>query len=47
MVYENYKATSAPKKLWVTKNTGHANSYNNHPTEYQKRVNEFFNKYLK
>ena len=21
MVYENYKATSAPKKLWVTKNT--------------------------
>lgn len=47
MVYENYKATSAPKKLWVTKNTGHANSYNNHPKEYQKRVNEFFNKYLK
>ena len=33
MVYENYKATSAPKKLWVTKNTGHANSYNNHPKE--------------
>ena len=47
MVYENYKATSAPKKLWVTKNTGHANSYNNHPKEYQKRVKEFFNKYLK
>lgn len=46
MVYQNYKATKAPKEIWITKNTSHAHSLKNHYAEYRERVGAFFAKYL-
>lgn len=47
MVYENYRATTAPKQIWITKNTAHAKSQHNYPQQYQTKVGNFFAKYLK
>ena len=41
MVHQLYDAKSAPKDLWVTKNTDHAHSYKNHRAEYVARVCRF------
>ena len=41
MVRQLYDAKSAPKDLWITKNTDHAHSYKNHRTEYVARVRRF------
>ncbi len=46
MVFDNYKATSAVKKLWVVKNAKHANSYDRYPKEYEQRINSFLQTYL-
>lgn len=47
MVYANYRATKATKKLWIAKNTGHAMTYYNYPHAYQQRVGAWFATYLK
>jgi fermentation-respiration switch protein FrsA (DUF1100 family) len=41
MVRQLYDAKSAPKDLWITKNTDHAHSYKNHGAEYVARVRRF------
>ncbi len=41
MVYRLYEAKPEPKELWITKNTDHALSYKNHPSEYVARVKAF------
>lgn len=41
MVYRLYEAKPAPKELWITKDTGHAQSYKNYREEYIRRVREF------
>lgn len=46
MVYQNYNATNAPKKIWITKNTDHAHSLRNHYEEYKRKVGRFFEQYL-
>lgn len=47
MVYQNYHATKAPKEIWITKNTGHAHSLENHYQAYKAKVGAFFVQYLK
>ena len=47
MVYQNYNATNAPKKIWITSNTEHAKSLKNHYNEYKEKVGTFFAEYLK
>ena len=47
MVYQNYKATKAPKEIWITKDTGHAHSLKNHYQAYKTKVGAFFAQYLK
>ncbi len=44
MVYRLYDAKPGPKELWLTKDTDHALSYKNHPTEYLSRVKAFLSK---
>lgn len=46
MVYQNYRATSAPKKLWVVPKATHADSLATAPKQYAKRVGRFFSQYL-
>lgn len=46
MVYDNYRATNAPKKLYVVKGAEHANSYATEPTKYRKTVGTFIKNYL-
>ena len=41
MVHQLYDAKSAPKELWITKDTDHAHSYKNHRAEYVARVRRF------
>lgn len=41
MAHRLYEAKPHPKQLWITPNTGHADSYRNHPKEYTRRVMEF------
>ena len=41
MVYRLYEAKPAPKELWITKDTGHAQSYKNYREEYIRRVRDF------
>ena len=41
MVHRLYKAKSEPKQLWITKNTGHAQSYKNHREEYINKIREY------
>lgn len=46
MVIENYQAQAGAKKLWISKDTGHAMTFYNHPQAYQKKVGQFFKQYL-
>lgn len=46
MVYQSYRATTAPKQIWITKNTTHAKSYINYPKQYQEKVKTFLDKYM-
>lgn len=46
MVYENYAATNAPKKLWLAPLAGHALSYPTYKRQYQSQVQEFLHKYV-
>ena len=41
MVHRLYKTKSEPKQLWITKNTGHAQSYKNHREEYINKIREY------
>lgn len=41
MVYELYDAKPSKKKLWITKNTRHAESYSKYRAEYLKTVRRF------
>lgn len=41
MAHHLFAAKPAPKQLWIVPNTGHTDSYRNHPEEYTKRVKEF------
>lgn len=46
MVYQNYAATTAPKKLWIAPLAGHAMSLPMYYTEYQRQVDAFLAKYV-
>lgn len=46
MAYENYRATKAPKQLWIVKNATHAESFWYNPEAYQKRVSSFLKTYF-
>ncbi len=41
MVYRLYDAKPDKKRLWITSNTEHALSYNNHKEEYVRRIRDF------
>jgi fermentation-respiration switch protein FrsA (DUF1100 family) len=41
MVHRLYNAKSGPKQLWITKSTGHAQSYKNHREEYISKIREY------
>lgn len=47
MVYRNYSADTSEKQLWITQNTEHAKSLENHPEEYKSKVAQFLSRYLK
>lgn len=46
MAYENYRATKAPKQLWIVKNATHAESFWYNPAAYQARVSTFLKTYF-
>jgi fermentation-respiration switch protein FrsA (DUF1100 family) len=46
MAYENYRATKAPKQLWIVKNATHAESFWYDPEAYRRRVQGFLKTYL-
>lgn len=46
MVYENYAATHATKKLWVVPGAGHAKSFETDPAKYTKVVMGWINRYI-
>lgn len=46
MAYENYRATKAPKQLWIVKDATHAESFWAHPQKYQQRVDHFLKTYF-
>lgn len=45
MCLENYRATSAPKELWLVPKANHAESFPIDPAAYQKKVAWFLKKY--
>ncbi len=45
MSLENFRATSAPKELWIVQNATHAESYWIDPAEYQRRIKKFLIQY--
>lgn len=47
MVYENYKASKAPKELYVAKGAGHAKSFEKNPKIYEDKITSFLKKYDK
>lgn len=47
MVYQNYKADHGPKELWLVKGATHAKSFSKHPIQYQKKIAQFLNRYVK
>ncbi|KRM97521.1 cell surface hydrolase, membrane-bound [Liquorilactobacillus aquaticus DSM 21051] len=47
MVYQNYRATTAYKELWVAPKTGHAMAYYEYPKVYRQKVGNFFKQWLK
>jgi fermentation-respiration switch protein FrsA (DUF1100 family) len=40
MVYALYEAKPQPKSLWISKGSGHAASFTDHPEEYEQKVRE-------
>lgn len=46
MALENFRATTAPKELWIVKDATHAESYWINPQVYQQRIVAFLNKYF-
>lgn len=42
-----YRAAGPPKDLWIVPDTPHVGAYLTHRREYERRVLEFFGKYLK
>lgn len=46
MAYENYRATKAPKQLWIVKNATHAESFWYNPEAYKQRVTSFLKTYF-
>lgn len=46
MVYENYKASSSPKQLWIVKDAKHAQSFQTHPLQYKAHIQKFLQKYV-
>ncbi len=46
MVWENYTATTAPKKIWLAPLAGHALSYPMYPGQYRQQVKSFLAKYV-
>ena len=46
MIYDNYKATSAPKKMLIVKGASHANSFEKEPQNYRNTVIGFIRKYM-
>ncbi|WP_057876488.1 alpha/beta hydrolase [Liquorilactobacillus aquaticus] len=46
MALENYRATDAPKELWIVPKATHAESYWMDPAVYKKHVQLFLDKYL-
>lgn len=47
MVYQNYRATKGPKRLWIAKGAKHASSYERYPRQYPRRIARFLNQYIK
>lgn len=46
MVLTNFRATDAPKQLWLAPDSGHAESFWAHTAEYRKRVASFLANYI-
>ncbi len=46
MAYENYRATKAPKQLWIVKNATHAESFWYNPRAYRERISAFLATYF-
>lgn len=44
MVHPLYESKPAPKELWVTEGTRHAQSYKDYPAEYAARLRDFTNR---
>ncbi|GCE28440.1 hypothetical protein KDA_39240 [Dictyobacter alpinus] len=42
-----YQAAGSPKQSWVVSGAGHAQSYSIATSDYEKRVNQFFDTYLR
>ncbi|WP_338041720.1 alpha/beta hydrolase [Liquorilactobacillus capillatus] len=47
MVYQNYRASTTSKQIWVVPKTGHAMAYYEYPKLYQQRVGNFFTKWVR
>lgn len=47
MVYQNYRASRGPKKLWVVPKAKHAKSFQTEPRTYQRHVQSFLKQYVK
>lgn len=46
MAYENYRATHAPKQIWIVQGATHAESFWRNPQAYQSRIGEFLKTYM-
>ena len=46
MVYENYRATHAPKELWIVPNAAHAESFWINPNQYRDHIKAFLETYF-
>lgn len=46
MAWENYRATHAPKKIWIVKNATHAESFWINPDEYRQHIVDFLKEYF-
>ncbi|VTS40976.1 alpha/beta hydrolase [Streptococcus porcinus] len=47
MVYNNYKATSGPKEIYIAKGAKHARAYETDKKQYEKEITNFLKKYQK
>lgn len=46
MVYQLFQAKPQPKKLYITRGVGHADSFDHDPTEYRRQVEGFVSAYM-